>query len=262
MQGGAFRGKAAFKGETGAGQRHGGLPADVIKIIAIVSMLIDHTGAIFQGYINPDLYTLMRAVGRLAFPLFAFFIVEGFTHTRSVRNYLLRLAVFAGLSEIPFDYAFFSWSGRLFYWGHQNVFVTLTLGLAAIWLLDIVRTRIVSMNFLPHLAQLLLTVLVIFASATVADLLGGDYGHMGILLMLLFYMVRGNKLGQVLALTAWLLFYDYSIGRVTELYAIVDILPILFYNGKKGTLPVPKLLFYGFYPVHLLLLAWIRSYLG
>ena len=117
------------------------------------------------------------------------------------------------------------------------------------------------MNFLPHLAQLLLTVLVIFLSVSLADLLGGDYGHMGMLLMLLFYFARGNKLGQVLALTAWLLLYDYSIGRVTELYAIVDILPILFYNGKKGTLPVPKLLFYGFYPVHLLVLTLIRNYL-
>ena len=242
-------------------KRWSGVPADVIKLIAIVSMLIDHTGAIFQGYLPADMYTLMRAVGRIAFPLFAFFIIEGFTHTRNVKNYLLRLAVFAVLSEIPFDYAFFGWSGRLFYWGHQNVFVTLTLGLAVIWLLDTIRTRITSMSFLPHLAQLLLTVLVIFLSVSLADLLGGDYGHMGMLLMLLFYFARGNKLGQVLALTAWLLLYDYSIGRVTELYAIVDILPILFYNGKKGTLPVPKLLFYGFYPVHLLVLTLIRNYL-
>ena len=242
-------------------KRWSGVPADVIKLIAIVSMLIDHTGAIFQGYLPADMYTLMRAVGRIAFPLFAFFIIEGFTHTRNVKNYLLRLAVFAVLSEIPFDYAFFGWSGRLFSWGHQNVFVTLTLGLAVIWLLDTIRTRMTSMNFLPHLAQLLLTVLVIFLSVSLADLLGGDYGHMGMLLMLLFYFARGNKLGQVLALTAWLLLYDYSIGRVTELYAIVDILPILFYNGKKGTLPVPKLLFYGFYPVHLLVLTLIRNYL-
>ena len=87
-----------------AENRKFGLPADVIKLIAIVSMLIDHTGAILQSYLTPELYELMRGIGRLAFPLFAFFIVEGFLHTRSVGKYLLRLSVFALISELPFDY--------------------------------------------------------------------------------------------------------------------------------------------------------------
>ena len=241
--------------------RFRGVPADVIKLTAIVTMLIDHIGAIFYSSLNPGVYMLMRAVGRIAFPLFAFCIVEGYTHTRSVPKYLLRLSLFAVLSELPFDYAFFAGRGGLMYWGHQNVFVTLALGLAAVWLIDRIRISFSSMSFFGHLAQLLLLVLAVFLSAFLADILGGDYGHMGVLLVILFYFAKGGKLWQCLCLVAWLLYYDLSLGRLTEAYAVVDVLPILFYNGEKGKLPVPRLLFYAFYPLHLLVLAWLRGFL-
>lgn len=80
---------------------------------------------------------VIRKIGRPAFPVFCFFIVEGFCHTRNVKNYAVRLGIFALISEVPFDLAIF---GTPFHWGHQNVFFTLFLGLLLIWYLRDVST--------------------------------------------------------------------------------------------------------------------------
>ena len=134
-----------------------GVTGTTLKIIAIVAMFIDHFAAIFvQGYLTtafaqlpegpenmvtlwqqrPDLVIVniilivMRAIGRFGFPIFAFLIVEGFTHTRSVKKYALNLGIFALISELPFNLGFM---GALFYPYYQNVFFTLLLGLLCIW---------------------------------------------------------------------------------------------------------------------------------
>ncbi|NLC03985.1 MAG: TraX protein, partial [Tissierellia bacterium] len=92
----------------------------ILKIIALISMVIDHYGAIFQSGI--DIY---RIIGRLAFPIYAFLLVEGYTHTRDVKKYGRRLLIFALVSELPFDLAFY---GKLSF-THQNIFFTLFIGL-------------------------------------------------------------------------------------------------------------------------------------
>ncbi|MFA7532979.1 MAG: TraX family protein, partial [Tissierellaceae bacterium] len=88
----------------------------ILKLIALTSMIIDHYGAIFHGDV-----ILYRIIGRLAFPIYAFLLVEGYFHTRNVKKYGLRLFIFALISEIPFDYAFYG--GLSFV--HQNIFFTL-----------------------------------------------------------------------------------------------------------------------------------------
>ena len=103
-----------------------------LKIIAVVSMLIDHTAdalPVFRTASMRPLYMLMRYAGRLAFPIFAFLIAEGAVRTKNVGKYLLRLFLFAVICEIPFD---LKGEGKLFYWGHQNTLFTLFLGLLAI----------------------------------------------------------------------------------------------------------------------------------
>ena len=96
------------------------MSAEVLKLIALLSMLIDHIGAALVS--SPSqLYTVCRKVGRLAFPIFAFFIVEGFIHTKNIKKYLFRLGIFALLSEIPYDLAFHD---RFFDFSGQNVLFT------------------------------------------------------------------------------------------------------------------------------------------
>ncbi|MCQ2523138.1 MAG: conjugal transfer protein TraX [Lachnospiraceae bacterium] len=118
------------------------LNASDIKLVAIITMLIDHIGALiinrimfFQDFGTPAykaldfLHQLCRTIGRMAFPIFAFFIAIGFVHTKNKWKYFLRLLLFGLVSELPFNLAV---SGRLLYSSYQNVYFTLALGLLAI----------------------------------------------------------------------------------------------------------------------------------
>ena len=128
-----------------AAPRGPGLSGTALKRLACLSMLLDHLGAsllengLFRcSAIDPRLVgldQLLRLVGRLAFPIYCFLLVEGFLHTHDFKKYALRMLGFALISEGPFDWAFFSGV----YWGHQNVYFTLLLGLALILALYMTR---------------------------------------------------------------------------------------------------------------------------
>ena len=98
-----------------------GLSSFALKCIALITMIIDHVGAILY----PEARVL-RIIGRIAFPIYAFLVAEGFYHTKNVKKYMLRLLLFALVSEIPFDLAL---TGQILEFGHQNVFFTLFAGL-------------------------------------------------------------------------------------------------------------------------------------
>lgn len=202
-----------------------------LKMIAIITMVIDHIGYVFLTP-NTAYYDIARAIGRISFPIFCFLIIEGFFHTRSHINYLIRLIVFAVISEIPFDLAFHK---TLFYWDSQNVFITLALGLTAIFCMEEMNNRRV---FVIPLVFVL--ALAIFSHC--------DYGIGGVLLICMFYVTRHNP-GIRIFLTGLILYLFYN---PTELYGMIALIPILCYNGKRG--PRAKMVFYWFYPVHLLIL--------
>lgn len=208
-----------------------------LKMIAIITMLIDHIGYIF---LNPSTsqYAIFRGVGRIAFPIFCFLIVEGFHHTRSHVNYLIRLCIFALISEIPFDLAF---RGTLFDWSHQNVFITLALGLASIFCLEEMNNR--RIFSIP-------LVLIWVASY----LIHCDYGIAGVLLINIFYLTKKSPWMR-LVLAALVLYMFFG---AKELYALIAFPLIMLYNGKRG--PSPKMLFYWFYPVHLLVLHFLSVF--
>lgn len=215
-------------------KQSGFLDGFTLKMIAIISMLADHIGYIF---FPQDM--VFRAVGRIAFPIFCFLIIEGFHHTRNHTNYLIRLCIFAIISEIPFDLAFF---GTLMDWGHQNVFLTLAFGLAAIFCLEEMNTkRIYAIPFV-----------LIFAASYLVHC---DYGIGGVLLICMFYLTRETPWMRFI-LTALILYIFYG---SFELYGLIAMVFITFYNGKRG--PQVKMLFYWFYPVHLLVLYAIAHYL-
>jgi hypothetical protein len=218
-----------------------------LKLIAIITMLIDHIGAIFVPG-DSMLYLIMRCIGRLSFPIFVFLIVEGFHHTSDVKKYLIRLGAFALISEIPFDLAFY---GKVFAGNHQNVFFTLFLGLLLITLMSIIEKKYQKHVFISNILDAILTL--VFCG--VALLLRTDYHFAGILLIVAFYLFRGSKSIITLAL---LIVTTTLLGNINVL-ATLAIIPIAFYNGEKGK--NIKFIFYIFYPAHLLILALINMFL-
>ena len=146
------------------------LSQETLKIIACVTMLIDHIGAVFVPSMgNYYVYYGMRIIGRLAFPIYCFLLVEGAIHTSNRMKYAKRLLIFAFISEIPFDLAFFNHFVAL---EHQNVFFTLFLGLVCIMILESA----------PQYTVLC------FVLAYVAELANTDYGMMGVIFIVLYYL--------------------------------------------------------------------------
>lgn len=222
------------------------LDASVLKILAVITMLLDHTASILMkdvyitlfriGSWGIDLYDVMRVAGRISFPLFAFLLVEGFQHTRSVKRYAGNLLLFALLSEIPWNLAH---GGRLMHSG-QNVMFTLFTGLLALWVIrDYQGDWRKKSVLLIGLLGLSLAV-------------RGDYGCAGLGFILMLYLLRDQKLYRAVVGCCFLP------ARWT---AGVAFIPICLYNGKRGFIknkPL-KYAFYLIYPLHLLVLYWIRS---
>lgn len=229
-----------------------------LKLIAMITMLIDHFGAAFLiFYMNIgdnrlkyyDLYNIIRGIGRISFPIFIFLLVEGLFHTRSIWKYLSRLALFCILSEIPFDLAF---RRQLFDWQHQNVFFTLLIGLAAIALMQYKKNFFNNKTLANQFFNYLTNILIAAAAMLLAHFLKTDYSWAGVLAILAAYWLRSTDL-QMWAVCLVLFFFSSSL----EVYTVFCIPFIQHYNGKKGHLP--KWLPYLFYPVHLLILWGITS---
>ena len=208
-----------------------GINTFTLKMIAIVAMLIDHVGAVLLPQ-----YRILRLIGRIAFPIFTYTLVEGFIHTHDVKKYMTRMGILALISEIPFDLAF---TGKILEFGHQNVFFSLFLGLLMLYL----------MAKAPDELRSLLCVLVILF---VARYLRVDYGYNGLLMVFWYYHYRDNNLMKILGIA----FINAFLMGGSQVYALFALIPILLHNGERG--PKCKGFFYGFYPVHLLVIYFIN----
>lgn len=201
-------------------------------------MLIDHTGAI----LFPQ-STLLRIIGRLAFPIYCFLLAEGFFYTSSRGRYALRLFLFSLLSEWPFDLAF----GRMGDpFQKQNVYFTLLLGLFTLWGCDLVR---------KHHPFLCLPVGA--AGCAAAWLLQCDYRHYGILFILIFSLLRRNRVASLSCFFLSNVGYALLAPSTVQYAGGLAVLPLGLYNGQRGP-RFPKYVFYAFYPVHLLLLYFLK----
>lgn len=249
----------------------------VLKIVAIVTMFIDHLAAGLGDTMYPVItgttYSVMRGIGRTAFPIFCFLITEGFYHTRNRRNYFLRLLLFCFVSEFPFDYIF-NWYYGVDYWLYdsQNVFFTLALGLLMLIINDRIWEILKSRGVVAIILSAVIQGGMIYAFAEFADLLSTDYGRHGIfLLSMIFYIGRlGRFIGEkrklqdpdrarfvfsALAIALWFALYDLKIGQINESAGFFAVILVAFYNGKKGPKLLPRWFFYVFYPTHLLLIG-------
>ena len=241
------------------------LTAAVLHIIAMTLMLMDHLWATLL-----PAREWLTCAGRVAFPIFAFMAVEGYFHTRSFKKYILRMLLFAVLSEIPFDLMY---GGTWFYPVHQNVLWTFLFGLLGVWLMEQVRkkgkTWAVSAGVRFWLCR---------QDLVLGTLCMVDYYGVGVLTVFVFYFLHGRKwwcfLGQLAALY-WLnvellggLMYPVQLfGMEFELcqqgLALLALIPIWLYRGRQGYHSKPfQYLCYAFYPVHMLLLVVVLNFIN
>lgn len=222
------------------------ISGSILKVIALVSMLVDHLAAfawnrlsafnapiVELGGVSLSICNLCRLFGRVAFPVFCFLLVEGYMHTHDRKAYGLNLAVFALISELPWDLA----SSGALEAERQNVMFTLLLGFLGLLSLDSLR----GWKQWMCLAGLML----------LSVILRSDYGAKGFVLILLIYACKQAL--PVQALSCALLLPD---GWM----AALSYVPISMYNGKRGFIQgrTLKYLFYAFYPVHLFLI-WLLT---
>lgn len=214
------------------------LDGTAIKLIAMVSMVIDHVG----DHFFPQA-VWMRAVGRLALPLFAFCVSEGYIHTHDRKKYLLRMGAFALVSELPFDLLI---AGRLEF-THQNVMVTFFLAICALMLYD----RITGGD--RSAVRNALGVAAVIAVGIVSLLLRTDYNFFALGLVFVFYVYR--KYSPLVRIPAAAAFHALLRNVGIYWWGLAAFVLLLGYNGKKGR--GLKWLFYVFYPGHMLLLYFI-----
>ena len=251
-----------------------GITSAQLKWVAVATMFIDHCGASLlewkANYVradNPELYAairqadgLVRAVGRLAFPLYIFLLIEGFFYTRSRKRYLGRLLLFAALSEFPFDLAFYIRPmdiSRNAWWrlDHQNVFFTLSIGFLVIWVIETLRPKEWKGFTWDLIPRLLLGAAVLWGGIRLAKWMHTDYSWAGVSAICLGYLVRltGYRELELFGILAPLI----RLNRL-ESVAILDFALISRYRGEKGKSRMGRWFFYAFYPVHLLIYGIIR----
>lgn len=263
-----------------------GFPANFLKIFAALTMLIDHTAitlvyaklaqfpeylalvfskdvtteqiaAIPADYLNLySAYTVMRLVGRIAFPIFAFLVFEGFMHTSDYKRYLLRVGICAVAAEIPFNlivtnastaYRLTDVTTSVFYPQYQNTVFTLFLALLMLYGMKRFETGEATPKtaFKQWLGQLLC----VFAACIASVFLRTDYSYIGILFIAILYLFRTNKKLQILC--------GCIIFLSTNIASLLAFVPIALYNGHIIRSKKFKYFFYIFYPAHLLVLFLI-----
>ena len=218
----------------------------VLKIIAVITMFIDHIGYAILGK-----FSFLNYIGRIAFPIFAFQISEGYTHTKNLKKYFLRLFIFAVISQIPFMLF-----GKIISNDFTlNIFFTLLLGLISIYIYDKSKYKIIGI-----ISAVLIALLAEFTHC--------DYGFYGIAIILLFYIFKNDVIKSSIAfMIATTINYlipmiKYGFYDIYFYLLICTFIPTIFislYNGKKGK--DTKYFLYLFYPIHLLLIYGIYLFL-
>ena len=227
--------------------------AMVLKLIALATMFVDHlfasninpgwidlTGTAGQRFLttNWNIYYIGRIIGRIAFPIFCFLIVEGFEHTHNRIHYGANLLLFCIISEIPWNIGM----GRDLHYARQNVYYTLFFGFLTMCLIEYFEGK--------RLIQTFIMAVMVFFTAWFS----ADYSYRGYILLMIMYWLRKQRAAQALIACAWLK-YEW-----TASFAFIF---INMYNGKRGFIKsgVLKYAFYLFYPVHILCLILIREIL-
>lgn len=224
-----------------------GLTSNQLKLIACVTMLIDHVGAVFFPQIR-----VLRLIGRIAMPIYCYRAALGGIYTRSRKKYIFRMALFAVISEVPFDLAF---QKRVMDWSYNSVMITLLIGILCVMASETFKQKISK----PRL-WLLPSLGVFLVGGALAELAQSDYGCVGVAFIACFYYFRTNPAATAVSFvfsSSLLVMLRYRSATLPlEAFAAVSLVFIFLHNGKKGS--DSKALqygFYAFYPAHLALIA-------
>ena len=210
-----------------------------LKIIAMICMVFDHLGDnIFLSQ------TWMRIIGRIALPLFAFCISEGYIHTKDKKRYLKRLLLFSIISEIPFNLLL---NGSIFYLEHQNVILTFSIAVLSLIIFDKITSNKKKISYV-------FGTIIVLLFAVISLILKTDYNLFAVLLVFIYYVFnsKGNNVRNIIGTVYQLLLRNVGI----YIYGALSCIPIFLYNGKKGK--GIKWLFYIFYPGHMLIIYLIK----
>lgn len=229
--------------------------ANQLKFIALFAMLLDH---MYAAVMYDQVW--MNYVGRIAFPLFAFELVQGYMHTHDLRRYAKRLLVLAVISEVPFDMLA---GGSFFFIWHQNVAWTLLAGLAVCYCADHLLAKDAAAS------KRALYLLGLAAALLLPRLLMTDYGTDGPWLILMFWLTRkGGAINDTVQAVFMFVMWQFVVGGrtimlgsfafATQCFALCALPLIWLYNGEKGSRnKALQYTAYAFYPVHLLVLGII-----
>ncbi|MBQ8830974.1 MAG: hypothetical protein IJ017_05205 [Oscillospiraceae bacterium] len=220
-----------------------GLSGNALKLIAIVIMTIDHIGM----QLMPQ-NLVLRIIGRLAFPIFAYMIAEGCTYTKNRRKYLLTILAFAAVCQIVYLVAMQSL--------YMCILVTFSLSIILIYALDYAKKRKTALSWILCAAVF---AAVFFISEVVPDKFNVgdfriDYDFTGILVPVLIYLGR-NKREKLVLTAAALLLLSLTLGWI-QWYCLLALPLLALYNGKRGKGNM-KYLFYFYYPLHLVAIYFL-----
>ena len=234
------------------------MTAFTLKIIALIAMFADHLAVAFPCYVPIE----FRAVGRLAWPIFAYLLAEGFRHTKSPEKFLLRLFVLAIISQIPYSLAitwasvqdYIPWAQAISFISNTNIFYTLFLGGVAITIYK--RRESKGQKLTAYIAA-------VFPAAISAELLSSEYGGLGVLFIFSMYVITEKNrrlsalaffaLSQFLPVMLLLTHFEFT-HLLMMCFALSTVGLVALYNGKRGF--NVKYLFYAAYPAHLAALAF------
>ncbi len=242
-----------------------GITGNELKLIAMITMLVDHIAfgfyqryALANNFYNQNFYMVLRGIGRMAFPIYCFLLVEGFYHTKNVKKYAVRLLILALISEVPFDFGLYA---QMCYLKKTNVVFTLLIGLLLIWTIDAGKK-----GYLLGINNLVLSKLVqivVYASGcAIAYFCHTDYNMIGVAAIVIMYVLHGqDSKKRALSFAAGVLILTIGFGSL-EAWAFLMLIPVYLYNGKRGS--SSKIIRYGFnyfYPIHLLILGIVTAIL-
>lgn len=203
---------------------------ELLKVLAIISMLIDHVGFLFF----PE-YEVFRWVGRIAFPIFAYQLAMGYIHTSNKKKYMMRLWIFGLIAQIPYTLCFDTYS--------PNILFTL---LASLFLIDRIHKK--EYYWIPSI----LILSIIFPI---------DYQWYGLFTPVLFYIFRNSKIKVFVSQTVLTLLYVWINGWIFQLFALLGVLICVYGLKLKWKIPLNKSFFYWFYPAHLTLLFIVKIFI-
>ena len=215
------------------------LNGNILKIIALITMTVDHI-----GYNICDNNLIMRGIGRIAFPIFAYMIAEGCKYTRNRKKHLLTISLCGICFQTVYSLIYQSF--------YLNIFITFTFSVILIYTFDCINKEKPS-SFMPFLTAIITTVIITVILPKINENICVDYGLIGVLIPLLIYISENPKSKLIILSVGLILncinFEDFTFMPI-KLAALGAVILLTFYNGERGKLNL-KYLFYIYYPLHL-----------